>query len=171
MLNKYSAYFLISIAVCITGVAYAEPNSNELPYSNMSDEEVNQYVKDIIQNKRIMEAQLELQKILKQRSQLSSTESDNPQIEPPKNISGGMFRKKSAEPLVISIEGPKKHLVALLKVGSGNILRVRVGDTANGWKIVEINNDGVIASKEDETKLLPFTVMNSNQLNNPNQAY
>jgi len=146
-----------------------------MPYSNMTDQEVNQYVKKITQNKRIMEAQLELQKILKQTSELSTNDTESPQIEPPNNLSTGMssmFRKKTqVEPSVISIEGPKKRLVALLKVGSDNILRVREGDNANGWKINQINAQGVVASKEGETKLLPFSVMDSTQLNNPDQPY
>ncbi|MGE4501190.1 MAG: type IV pilus biogenesis protein PilP [Hydrogenovibrio sp.] len=168
--RKFYAYLLVLISAFFTGISLADTATN-LPYSSLTDEQVNEKVQNITKNKRILEAQLELQELLEKASGPTAAPQGNTVIEPPREVSNGIFKRKNTEPAVISIEGPKDDLVALLKVGTGSVLRVRTGDTANGWKVKDINDDGVIATKDGETKLLPFTVMNSNQLNNPNQQY
>jgi type IV pilus biogenesis protein PilP len=169
--RKFYAYLLVLISAFFTGVSFAD-TATDLPYSSLTDEQVNEKVQNITKNKRILEAQLELQELLNKASGPTAvTPQGNTAIQPPRDVSNGIFKRQNNEPAVISIEGPKDDLVALLKVGTGSVLRVRAGDMANGWKVKDINNDGVIATKDGETKLLPFTVMNSNQLNNPNQQY
>lgn len=163
---------LFGLFIFSVSSVYAESSTSTndpLPYSDLSSSEVNKEIKKISQNKRILQAKIELNQLLEQNNQLRAQSmekmgQDTSRIEPP-SIINQPTHVRSSEPEVVSIEGPKNQLVAMLKMNSGAILRVKAGDSILGWKVLKITKDGVIASnKEGQNKLLPFSLMSSQEL-------
>ncbi|HEY9017617.1 type IV pilus biogenesis protein PilP [Thiomicrospira sp.] len=125
-----------------------------------------QFVKNIQEQKRVAEALFELEQIQKKRSDLikqnSETSSDistNNQVRQPSVPSLNWpvnAAKPEIEPIVLSIEGKAGNLRAMLLVGRGATQRVKSGNTANGWKVIKVEHDGVLASKDGKAKFLAF---------------
>ncbi|MBE0469819.1 MAG: type IV pilus biogenesis protein PilP [Methyloprofundus sp.] len=112
--------------------------------------------------KRLAQALYELEEVQKRRRELNAetTESmPSPHLSNPSlnlNWTGSNVSNRRLEPVVMSIEGRVDNLRAVLLVGQGTTQRVKNGDSANGWKIIKVEHDGVLASKDGQAKFLAF---------------
>lgn len=151
---------------------YCATSMAQEPYlpDNLSDE----VVETLQAQKRLAQALLELEEIQKKRRDLNSDPADTStsQINAPTMSWPGNYSNSSRiEPVVLSIEGKHDRLRALLLVGQGITQRVKTGDTANGWKVIKVEHDGVLASKDGQAKFLAFGDSNyvpQEQVQNPN---
>lgn len=125
-----------------------------------------QFVANVQEKKRAAEALFELEQIQKKRRDLNKQETEvsgggalNSQIRQPSVPSMNWpvnQARPEIEPVVLSIEGKANNLRAMLLVGRGATQRVKAGDEANGWEVIKVEHDGVLASKDGQAKFLAF---------------
>ncbi|MBE0471429.1 MAG: type IV pilus biogenesis protein PilP [Methyloprofundus sp.] len=160
---------IVFTLICAAYLGIATAQEPSLP-DNLN----NQMVKELQEKKRLAQAMLELEEVQKKRRDLNSDPADTstPQINAPTMSWPGNYSGSARiEPVVLSIEGKHDRLRALLLVGQGITQRVKTGDTANGWKVIKVEHDGVLASKDGQAKFLAFGDSNyvpQEQAQNPN---
>jgi len=118
-----------------------------------------QLVEEILAKKRLAQALYELEEVQKKRKDLMVTQAEsssqsNQVSAPSLSLPGQNITTARIEPVVMSIEGKADRLRALLIVGQGATQRVKSGDIANGWKIIRVEHDGVMASFDGQAKFL-----------------
>lgn len=166
----------VLLVFCMTSFAFA--SWAEEPYIPQKTDA--QFVEDVQAKKRAAEALFELEQIQKKRRDLRKQESASPggaSVESPirqpsvPSMNWPINQSKPViEPVVLSIEGKSDNLRALLLVGRGATQRVKSGDSANGWKVIKVEHDGVLASKDGKAKFLAFGDSNYVPQENSNQS-
>lgn len=148
--------FVKTVLTLISIVYLSAATAQEPP---LPDNVSNEMIKELQTQKRLAQALLELEEVQKKRRDLKSDPADSsaPQINAPTMSWPGNYSGSTRiEPVVLSIEGKHDRLRALLLVGQGITQRVKAGDTANGWKVIKVEHDGVLASKDGQAKFLAF---------------
>jgi type IV pilus biogenesis protein PilP len=58
---------------------------------------------------------------------------------------------------LIGVFGTKRNAIALIRLASGQVIKVKVGDSFDGWKVLTIYKDKIELAKEktQETLRLP----------------
>lgn len=147
----------VKIVLILFSAAYIGMATAQEPY--LPDNLNSELVEKLQAKKRLAQALLDLEEVQKKRQDLNSNFEDSSASQitaPSMDWPGNHSNASRVEPVVLSIEGKHGRLRALLMVGQGITQRVKAGDTVNGWEVIRVEHDGVLASKDGQAKFLAF---------------